>query len=395
MQINSPRIDKVSKEIVSLDKEIQNISEELDNNFVQLEPASNKNALEGISQPSPVQSGDFNIQKSKHIHSDNKSLSIDSTNSSTESDSTNDLILTPPKNKIKIINYKPLSERIQESQTKRNDFIQKSKEEQEAKFKKEYTFKPVLVSHYQTPTKAIPRREPKQVHSDQPKKQKKYINKVSEKIISNSTKKHSLFAAEAYRPPPPERWSSHRISEAQLATTFLRLSTPKKQVSDDDEEPTPKRYADYSVINRLADESVELMRKRGTKPIAETPKKKSKQMKKEDKTRDRSCELFKQSVQLMQSRYEASKIHKEFIEMQEMEECSFHPKISHKKISHVQTKSDIDDTYRSIVKTAIQKRLPPNRKKENRENRKDSPNLNTPDIDKILFEAESMIDASF
>lgn len=244
-----------------------------------------------------------------------------------------------PRKNIHIKNYKPPSERIDETIQKRNRLIQQANEEKEREFQETYTFKPKINprnknERYSTEHLIKPaRRSQTPTTSQTPKR---YINKNSERIADRAESIHG----DDFLNRQLRRQRSASVAKSEIRTRKItpdeqrdiieNLSRPRRRsettIIEERQETPRKRRSDPYTFERLVQQSFrrtaiedELPEESLFKPVMNS---RSRQM-----TMNRKTNLYEESLSSMSKRDKIAEEQRNWQEQQELSECTFKPKI--------------------------------------------------------------------
>ncbi|OHT09982.1 hypothetical protein TRFO_20977 [Tritrichomonas foetus] len=274
-----------------------------------------------------------------------------------------------PKKKVDM-NYIPISEpyRINEAQRNRKKVIIQHMKEKEEEFQNECTFIPekvtpktVITPEREYMIRNRKKRQNKEASMNTPKSIR-FIDPNSAKIAQKSKnktpiiQKRKIIINEAQTPP------SKTLTKKQIQKSIERLSKPKQVSSEyDSESDDPDfeyvkkaKFADQKHIERLYEDS--------TKP--KTPKNACENetiqknfinpnSKKIAEQSPRNGDLFENSIQVAEEKYQRQLREKEYKKNQELSNCTFHPKINKNAPHFSQSANEYSTISRPARKSQI------------------------------------------
>lgn len=247
-----------------------------------------------------------------------------------------------PRKNIRIKNYKPPSERINESFQKRNETIRLANEEKEREFQETYTFHPKINPRLKNDNYTTDHLIHPQKRAQTPRKEthKRLINKNSEKIAEKyQSTNGDDFMLRQFKKQRSASVSnanssfSRKITRDEQRDIIENLSRPRKRVTEQSitlenslSNTTPrKKRSDPYTFERLVQQS---MRKSTVDDVPiETTIKPVMNQRSRQLTMNTKSNVFEESVSSISRRDRLAAEQRNWKEQQELSECTFKPKI--------------------------------------------------------------------
>ena len=352
MKVRSSRLLALQNELKSLDNEIEDINKFLD------EPSDDEEESQpqfSISQNYSKNSSSFiGKQKENRLYKESIEILEKRTHQTTDLSGENETFLIPKKT-FKLKNYKPPSQRLDESRIRRSQSVKRYKEQSEREFREECTFRPKINRRKDIEENY----DPDHLIRPTPRKRaiinntigsettpKKLINKKSAVIADMiETKKGDDFysrqarhrRSQSVRDSDAYSGSKRKtITKAEEQEMLEHLMKPRKRIQPNDEKlnvtPRKKKSSDPSVFEHLVSQSL-----RKEEPIPDEPAIKPVMNARSRKlTENVQVNLFEQSLASKMKRERAAAEQKNWEEMQKLGECTFRPKIIHRRRREVE-----------------------------------------------------------
>ena len=400
MKTCSPKYDKflqLENDLKNLDEEISNLTTELGSPPRKIQNSKNQNSIlpkkstknqNKTPQKTKQAQGksSYQVYKPKTPNFLEKTEIYDDTFSTFSDVFPNENKAKTPKNCKIIENYTPISERINEGIKKKQEFHRQAKEKEEKMMKEQCTFTPTKFSNSsQNPNLNWTPRSQHTIYEKEREKEEinlnsKKINKKSEDIVQNLERQDSFYTRQNesmrkkkitnYISPilknsknqnqkdenksqkTPETNSKKTISQSDLRELNMRLMRPRdrtKIYAEAENEINPGKkvtVVDEMHINQLYESSLTKKRKEPEKLTEESIPKSKKVT--PQKAHEIGEKMYQHSLFAHNETRQKAKEMKQFLEEQEMKECTFRPVIN--KMSPINISQNYANSIYSDVK---------------------------------------------
>ena len=341
MKAPSSRLLALKNELQDLDDEIRDINQFLE------EKSDDENNKFSISIKNSHKTRNFAPkQRDSRLYRESVEILERRTHQTNNLMNENDTFM-PPKKTFNLKNYKPPSQRIDETRIRRSQSVRRAREQNEKEFREEYTFRPKIIhrkeidqnydpDHLLRPT---PRKRVFE-NNNNFEPQRRVINKRSEQLAEKAAQENGddFFVRQfrRKRSQSVQRMQSdsdapstkkRRLTKQEEREMLEHLAKPrpvytlKDQVQD--ETPKKKKRSDPSVFEHLVKQSM-----RKEEPVPEEPSVKPKMNARSRKlTENKPVNLYEQSLESKVRRDKLAEEQKNWEEMQKLSECTFRPKI--------------------------------------------------------------------
>ena len=341
MKAQSTRLLSLRNELQDLDNEIRDIHQFLDEN-------SDDQANQfSISINNNIQKRRSFVAKPQDSRLYRESVEILEKRTHQTNNFLNDSdTFIPPKKKFHLKNYKPPSQRIDESRIRRSQSVKRVREQNEKEFQQEYTFRPKIIHRKEVDQTYDPdhllRPAPKRFDyennnlSETPKRT--IINKRSEQIAERVQMENGDdFYGRQFRrkrsqsvqrvPETVTPNSTKKLTKKEEQEMLDHLMKPRKvyTLKDQIEDETPRKKikSNPTVFEHLVQQSL-----RKEEAIPEEPLILPKMNPRSRKlTENKQVNLYQQSLESKVKREKLAEEQRNFEEMQKLNECTFRPKI--------------------------------------------------------------------